>query len=122
MPKPNDDVQELKRRVALLGRLHSQPLVLAEGGYLIESARVRDPCALVAARRPGLVPIRVAKQQSVGRAPRLLTRRIRIEPAVPPDGSVILRAPRQALSSSTSVGAEPSVGKPHARLRESEVG
>jgi hypothetical protein len=48
-----------KRRVALLAPLDGRLFVHAEDGYLIESARVRDPCPLVAACRAGLVPIRI---------------------------------------------------------------
>lgn len=61
MPKPRDDVQDLKRRLVLLDRLGGRLFVCAEGPHLFEEARgpapadprVRDAAALVAACREG---------------------------------------------------------------------
>jgi hypothetical protein len=53
VPKPNDDLQDLKRRLALLAKLEGRPLACAEGLTLFAPARVRDPRALAAAIEAG---------------------------------------------------------------------
>lgn len=63
MPKPSDDVQDLKRRLALLDRLDGRAIACADGVFLIPPGRVRDPRPLVAAcaaGRPTSAAIRAA--------------------------------------------------------------
>lgn len=59
MPKPPDDIQDLKRRLALLGRLGGRALVCAEGTHLFEVAGARDTTPPAEAPRRGR-PVRDA--------------------------------------------------------------
>jgi hypothetical protein len=53
VPKPNDDIQELKRRLANLSRLEGRALVCAEGAVVLAPVRVLDPRPIVEACAKG---------------------------------------------------------------------
>jgi hypothetical protein len=49
VPKPSDDIQDLKRVLVRLDRLGGRALACADGVFLIEPGAVRDPRPLVRA-------------------------------------------------------------------------
>ncbi len=74
MPKPSDDVQDLKRRLALLERLEARALGCAEGVVLFEPVRVRDPRPLLRALAAGAPPVAaVVASLELGSPPTVLT-------------------------------------------------
>ena len=74
MPKPSEDVQDLKRCFARLARLDGRPLACAEGLVLFDPRAVRDPRPLLRALEAGPPPIAaVTSSLELGSPPLVLT-------------------------------------------------